>query len=136
MFKKSTTECFNQTILRKTRILWVFLLIAAPLLSCGSSNNLDTQSTTPENIVQDNEIRSKLKSDNVYYFKGEVLTLINKSQAVSEPTAFSPKNIKSCFDEIYKEAVKKFKGLELIVIPSILSLPEKATKPLPRKPSM
>ena len=113
MFKKSTTACFNQTILRETRILWFFLLIAASLLGCGSSNNLDTQSNTPETIFRDNEIRTKSKNDDVYYFKGDVLTLVNKSQAMSEPTAFSPKNIKSCFDEIYKEAVKKFKGPEM-----------------------
>lgn len=112
MFKKSTTVCLNQTIFSKTRLLGLFLVISASLVGCGSSNDLDTQSYTPETI-RDNEIRTKSRNDDVY-FKGDVLALVNKSQAVSEPTAFRPKNTKSCFDEIYKEAVKKFKAYELV----------------------
>lgn len=113
MFKKSTTVCFNQTILGKTRILWLFLVISASLVGCGSSNNLDTQSATPETIIRDNEIPTKSRNDDAY-FKGDVLALVKKSQAVREPTAFSPKNTRSCFDEVYKEAVKKFKEYELV----------------------
>jgi hypothetical protein len=104
---KSTIKFLNFAMLSGTRTL---LLIPVLLVGCGPTSNLNTLGSTPEVIVQGNDVRARSGDD--VYFKGDVLTLVN-SQAGMPQTAFTPKQTKSCFDQIYKESLKEFKNYEM-----------------------